>query len=331
MIVFGGLAGGVLAHVDAVTGQDYKLFQRRDGGGDCCEWFDCRPATPPFSEAGGEMIMDRAGNKYRFDPGKVVTRWGGFVENIDKFDPRAFGITPREPKTSYGYIRRGKSIGPPDVYAVEAFVEKPDEPTAKRYVAEGYLWNSGNFLFRADVLLEELAPHVPEDRLVVSVAAGIPTAFIEARLADGIAVVRVMSNTPVLVDQAMSAISAGAHATEEHLIRTEELLRPVGRTVRVPESQQDAVTALSGSGPACACFSRSSAPIICSRPASRAPPASARNSRWRENHSTIIVAKRPSTTCAMIEPLTHHCDAESYLWLTEDLGVMLLMSPSGSW
>jgi hypothetical protein len=70
----GALAGVVFAHVDPVTGQDYRLFQRRDGGGDCCEWFDCRPATPPFSEAGGEMIMDRAGNKYRFDPGKVVTR-----------------------------------------------------------------------------------------------------------------------------------------------------------------------------------------------------------------------------------------------------------------
>jgi pyrroline-5-carboxylate reductase len=59
-----------------------------------------------------------------------------------------------------------------------------------------------------------------------------------------------MSNTPVLVDEAMSAVSAGAHATEPHLQRTEELLGHVGRTIRVPESQQDAVTALSGSGPA---------------------------------------------------------------------------------
>ena len=59
-----------------------------------------------------------------------------------------------------------------------------------------------------------------------------------------------MTNTPVLVDEAMSAISAGAHAEERHLALTEELLRPVGKVVRVPESQQDAVTALSGSGPA---------------------------------------------------------------------------------
>ncbi|MQA85055.1 MAG: pyrroline-5-carboxylate reductase [Streptosporangiales bacterium] len=100
------------------------------------------------------------------------------------------------------------------------------------------------------VLLDELAPYVPADRLVVSVAAGIPTSFIEGRLADGLPVVRVMSNTPVLVDQAMSVISAGAHAGEEHLRRTEELLRPVGKVLRIPESQQDAATALSGSGPA---------------------------------------------------------------------------------
>jgi pyrroline-5-carboxylate reductase len=99
-------------------------------------------------------------------------------------------------------------------------------------------------------LLLEIEPHVTADQLVVSVAAGITTAFIERRLVAGVPVVRVMSNTPVLVDEAMSAISAGSHAGEEHLVRTEDLLKPVGRTIRVPESQQDAVTALSGSGPA---------------------------------------------------------------------------------
>lgn len=99
-------------------------------------------------------------------------------------------------------------------------------------------------------LLDELAEQVPADRLVVSMAAGITTATIEAALAPGTPVVRVMSNTPVLVDEAMSAISAGSHAGEQHLALTEELLRPVGQTIRVPESQQDAVTALSGSGPA---------------------------------------------------------------------------------
>lgn len=99
-------------------------------------------------------------------------------------------------------------------------------------------------------LLAELGPAVLPDRLVVSMAAGIPTAFLERGLAAGTPVVRVMTNTPVLVDQAMSAISAGAHAGEEHLVRAEALLAPVGKVLRVPEAQQDAVTALSGSGPA---------------------------------------------------------------------------------
>jgi pyrroline-5-carboxylate reductase len=101
-----------------------------------------------------------------------------------------------------------------------------------------------------NVLLDEIAPHVPADRLVISVAAGITTALIERRLDSGVPVVRVMSNTPVHVDEAMSVISAGRHAGEEHLRRAEELLRPVGKVLRIPESQQDAATALSGSGPA---------------------------------------------------------------------------------
>jgi len=99
-------------------------------------------------------------------------------------------------------------------------------------------------------LLDEIGPAVTADKLVISVAAGITTGFIERKLAIDVPVVRVMSNTPVLVDEAMSVISPGAHAGEEHLRRAEELLRPVGKVLRIPESQQDAATALSGSGPA---------------------------------------------------------------------------------
>ncbi|HVQ89519.1 MAG TPA: pyrroline-5-carboxylate reductase [Mycobacteriales bacterium] len=101
-----------------------------------------------------------------------------------------------------------------------------------------------------DTLVDELAPHVGPGTLVVSLAAGIPTSYFEKRLAPGVPVIRVMTNTPVLVDEAMSAISPGSHAEERHLVVTEELLRAVGKVIRVPEEQQDAVTALSGSGPA---------------------------------------------------------------------------------
>jgi pyrroline-5-carboxylate reductase len=99
-------------------------------------------------------------------------------------------------------------------------------------------------------LLDEIGPVVTPAALVISVAAGITTAFIGSKLRGEVPVVRVMSNTPVLVDQAMSVISPGPHATEEHLRRAEELLRPVGKVLRIPEAQQDAATALSGSGPA---------------------------------------------------------------------------------
>ena len=100
------------------------------------------------------------------------------------------------------------------------------------------------------VLLEELGSTATPRNLVISIAAGITTAFIESRLPAGVPVVRVMTNTPALVDEAMSAVSAGAHASEEHLEHAEKLLQAVGKVVRVPEAQLDAVTALSGSGPA---------------------------------------------------------------------------------
>ncbi len=99
-------------------------------------------------------------------------------------------------------------------------------------------------------LLDEIGDVVRPDQLVISVAAGIPAAFLERYLGADVPVVRVMSNTAVFVDEAMSAISAGAHATADHMKLTEGLLTPVGEVIRVPESQLDAVTALSGSGPA---------------------------------------------------------------------------------
>jgi pyrroline-5-carboxylate reductase len=101
----------------------------------------------------------------------------------------------------------------------------------------------------ADVLAE-IAPHLRPGQLVVSLAAGITTGYVEARIPEGVAVVRVMPNTPALVDEGMAAISAGTHCDEQHLTVAEDLLAATGRVLRVPEKQQDAVTAISGSGPA---------------------------------------------------------------------------------
>jgi pyrroline-5-carboxylate reductase len=135
-----------------------------------------------------------------------------------------------------GILRSGSS--PDDVVVVEkhadraAFLEEKygiravTEPEAAAFAATIIIAVKPQDV---GALLDELGPLATPQHLVVSVAAGIPTAYLEKRLV-GVPVVRVMPNTPALVDQAMSAISAGAHAGEEH--------------------QQDAVTALSGSGPA---------------------------------------------------------------------------------
>ncbi|HEX3929473.1 MAG TPA: pyrroline-5-carboxylate reductase [Nocardioides sp.] len=99
-------------------------------------------------------------------------------------------------------------------------------------------------------VLEEIGPAVRPGQLVVSLAAGITTAFLESRLPEGVPVVRVMPNTPALVDEGMAAIAPGSHCDDEHLAVAEALLGSTGRVLRVPERQMDAVTAISGTGPA---------------------------------------------------------------------------------
>lgn len=99
-------------------------------------------------------------------------------------------------------------------------------------------------------VLDEIAPSLRSGSLVVSVAAGITTTVLEKHLPGGVAVVRAMPNTPALVGRGMTAVAAGTHTAEAELARAESLLGSVGAVLRVPEGQMDAVTALSGSGPA---------------------------------------------------------------------------------
>jgi pyrroline-5-carboxylate reductase len=99
-------------------------------------------------------------------------------------------------------------------------------------------------------LCDEIAPHVRPGALVVSLAAGITTEFLESHLPEGCPVVRVMPNTPALVDQGMAACAPGAHCDQAHLDEARQLLEAVGRVVVLEEKHLDAVTAISGSGPA---------------------------------------------------------------------------------
>ena len=98
--------------------------------------------------------------------------------------------------------------------------------------------------------LASIRPALAPAALVISIAAGIPTARLERELGGTVRVVRVMPNTPALVGAGAAALAKGRHATDEDLATTETILRAVGTAVRVDESLLDAVTALSGSGPA---------------------------------------------------------------------------------
>lgn len=102
----------------------------------------------------------------------------------------------------------------------------------------------------AAALLEELRGAFEASVPVVSICAGLPTAFFEKRLPDSTPVVRAMPNTPALVDEAMTVLSPGTHTDSTCLAAIEELFKPLGRTLVVDEKHQDAVTAISGSGPA---------------------------------------------------------------------------------
>jgi pyrroline-5-carboxylate reductase len=101
-----------------------------------------------------------------------------------------------------------------------------------------------------DRVLTELAGDVRPEHLVISVAAGVPIDALEARLPPGSRVVRAMPNTPATVRAGATAIAAGSHASEDDLRISRELFEAVGRVVVLDESLLDAVTGLSGSGPA---------------------------------------------------------------------------------
>ncbi|MGI8973970.1 MAG: pyrroline-5-carboxylate reductase [Gaiella sp.] len=99
-------------------------------------------------------------------------------------------------------------------------------------------------------LLEDIASVISVEQTILSVAAAIPTRLIEGVLADGVPVVRAMPNTPSVVHEGIAGLCAGSHAGDAHVTLAEEALAHLGAVVRVPERAMDAVTAVSGSGPA---------------------------------------------------------------------------------
>lgn len=156
-----------------VTGPDFRFFAQRQAEE---VGVDATVVIEPMRRDSGPALAAAAVMARARDPEAVVLALAADHIILDVPPFRAacatgrtaadrghivtFGIRPTEPRTSYGYVLPGKEIVP-GVFAVTKFVEKPDAATAARYVRENYLWNSGNFLFRADALLGELARHEP--------------------------------------------------------------------------------------------------------------------------------------------------------------------------
>jgi pyrroline-5-carboxylate reductase len=149
---------------------------------------------------------------------------------------------------------------PADIVATARHQERIDE-LSKRYGIEGTLDNvaavkGAQVVVIAvkpqdiEALLGDVGAALDSSQTVLSIAAAIPTELIERHVGDGVPVVRAMPNAPVTVHEGMAGVTGGAHATEEHVALAEEVLGSVGRSVRVDEAYMDAVTAVSGSGPA---------------------------------------------------------------------------------
>ena len=172
-----------------ITGPDFHFFARRQAEEIGVE---ATVVIEPLRRDSGPAIAAAAAVARQRDPDAIVLALAADHIILDVPEFRAtclagraaaeagrivtFGIKPSEPKTSYGYVLPGEALGAEGVHAVARFVEKPDATVAARYLREGYLWNSGNFLFRADVLLDELRRLEPEMAAAVEQAvAGAST------------------------------------------------------------------------------------------------------------------------------------------------------------
>lgn len=152
------------------------------------------------------------------------------------------------------------TVAPEQVVATDIRADRLDQ--LKQQYGIGIETDNAVAASRADIMilavkpqqmsevLASLNPPIGKSKLVVSIAAGVTTGRIEQELGGDVRVVRVMPNTPALVGEGAAAVAAGAHAGEDDLAAAETILAAVGRVVRVEERLMDAVTALSGSGPA---------------------------------------------------------------------------------
>jgi len=156
----------------------------------------------------------------------------------------------------------GSGLMPPaDILASDLDTDKLSSLSHELKIAAVY--SNRELVSRADVILLALKPnvihsvlsdisaHLSQPKWCISIAAGVNTGAIEDALQKDFPVVRVMPNTPAMVNEGMAAICPGKHASKEHIQRTQQIFQAVGKAIVIKEEKlMDAVTALSGSGPA---------------------------------------------------------------------------------
>ncbi|MEP9368512.1 mannose-1-phosphate guanylyltransferase/mannose-6-phosphate isomerase [Xanthobacter sp. VNH20] len=170
------VAAGERFHLPiVVTNDDFRFFARRQAaelGIDAVVVLEpARRDSAPALIAAATLAQKLHGDDVlvlALAADHVIQRPSAFIESVSKAASVAeggkivtFGIVPDSPRTSYGYIRVGAPL-PQGGNAVAAFVEKPDRSTAARYLSEGYLWNSGNFLFPAALMIAEAERFEPD-------------------------------------------------------------------------------------------------------------------------------------------------------------------------
>ncbi|MGA1862898.1 pyrroline-5-carboxylate reductase [Deferribacter thermophilus] len=159
-----------------------------------------------------------------------------------------------------GILKSGL-IKPEDVYASDINIEKLDS-LRNEFGINTIFKDNASLVTKVDIIVLAIKPqifdkilkeidHVVDDsKLLISIAAGISTDYIETTIGKELRVIRAMPNTPALVLEGATAICPGAHANEDDIRLALEIFKAVGKVVVVDETQMDAVTGLSGSGPA---------------------------------------------------------------------------------
>jgi pyrroline-5-carboxylate reductase len=157
-------------------------------------------------------------------------------------------------------LLRAKVAAPGEILCTDRRAERG--PELKERYGVAFTTSNKDATERADIvvlsvkpqvmnkLLAEIAPALNDRKLVISIAAGVPLAAIERKVGHGVRIVRTMPNTPALVGAGATALAAGEHATDDDLRQAKALFDAIGKTVVVDEPLLDAVTGLSGSGPA---------------------------------------------------------------------------------